>query len=328
MKGYFLNVDPKQISSVYDETQRAFLRSKFSVPEKVYNKNEISALSDADVIFTTWGMPCLSVDEIKDNLPSLKAVFYAAGSVKYFAKPFFDAGVRIFSAWKANAIPVAECAVSEILLSAKGFWYLTERCKSDYEKMRIKKEVFPGNYGAKIGILGYGAIARLVVGELLRHNLEIYVFAPEFGDEEERKTGAHKASLEWIFSHCDVISNHIADNTETKGILGKNLLYLLSPYSTFINTGRGAQLDERALAEKLELDETVTAVLDVTCPEPPVKDSPLYKLKNVILTPHFAGSSGQEVHRLAQYMIDDALRYNKNEPVLYEVVVSMLSRMA
>jgi phosphoglycerate dehydrogenase-like enzyme len=67
----------------------------------------VGHLQELQVIFSTWGMPPLTKEQIK-LMPSLKAVFYAAGSAKGFAKPFLEAGVKVSSAWLANAMSVAE----------------------------------------------------------------------------------------------------------------------------------------------------------------------------------------------------------------------------
>ena len=102
----------------------------------------------------------------------------------------------------------------------------------------------------------------------------------------------------------------------------------MQPYTTFINTGRGAQVDEEALINKVQKDPSIVAILDVTHPEPPLEDSPLYMLPNVVLTPHSAGSSGNEVRRMAQYMIDESHRWINGEACFYEVKQEMLPTMA
>ena len=74
--------------------------------------------------------------------------------------------------------------------------------------------------------------------------------------------------------------------------------------------------------------QDMTAVLDVTDPEPPAADSPLYTLPNVFLTPHIAGSSGDEVARMGTYMAEEFLRMEIGEECLYEVSAAMLATMA
>ena len=327
MKAIFFN-DSKQLNTaVFSEEQRNWLREHYGC-EKIYTSADLDILPPVQCLFSTWGMPRLTAEQVKKYFPKLRAVFYAAGSVKYFAESFLINGIRVFSGWQANAVPVAETAVSQILLANKGFFYLSRLCKKNYVAAREEISRFPGNYGAKVGILGSGAIGMRVIRELRRHDLQIYVYSPEFTEELAAKEGVKRASLAEIFEECDVISNHMADVPATRGLIGKPLFSSIRPYSVFINTGRGAQVDETVLLEKLERDRTVTAVLDVTYPEPPTPSSKLYTLENVVLTPHTAGSLGFEVHRMAQYMIDESQRYFTGKQCLYEVTEEMLKTMA
>ena len=94
--------------------------------------------------------------------------------------------------------------------------------------------------------------------------------------------------------------------------------------ATFINTGRGAQVDEEGMCEVLKDRPDLTALLDVTCPEPPENDSPLYKLPNVHLSAHIAGSWNDEFHRMADYMIEEYNRYVAGEEALYEITEKVL----
>ena len=84
---------------------------------------------------------------------------------------------------------------------------------------------------------------------------------------------------------------------------------------TFINTARGEIVREREMIEVLIHRPDLQAVLDVTVKEPPDSDSPLYTLPNVMLTPHIAGSVGEECRRMGQYMLDELRRYVAGEPL-------------
>ena len=91
--------------------------------------------------------------KLVDYLPNVKAVFYAAGSVRYFANEYFEKGVRIFSAYAANAIPVAEYTVGQILLANKGFFQSSLLAKAGKHKEATDaSHAHVGNYGANIGI--------------------------------------------------------------------------------------------------------------------------------------------------------------------------------
>nr|MBQ4320492.1 glycerate dehydrogenase [Clostridia bacterium] len=73
---------------------------------------------------------------------------------------------------------------------------------------------------------------------------------------------------------------------------------------------------------------TRCAVLDVTFPEPAAPESPFYTMPNVYLTPHIAGSLGNEVHRMAEYMAEEAIAFEEGRPTRYGVTLKMLETMA
>ncbi len=331
MRAIYLTEEEWQYARVYDKTMKDKISKLFDIKNVCYNKSKLNStdFKDVEFIFSTWGMTVLTEEEIKTIFPSLKCVFYAAGTVQYFARPFLKLGIRVFSAWQANAVPVIEYAVSQILLATKGYYQLSAMAKLNYIKAHEVMNEYPGNYNTKVGILGYGAIAKGVVKELLNHNEDIYVYAPDITNEEANKLGVHKTnSLEEIFDNCAVISNHVANLPSTFGMINKDIINRLKDRQTFINTGRGQQVDEVALLNKCKDNPLICAVMDVTYPEPPKQDSLYFKLPNVTVTPHIAGSSGNEVVRMAEYMYQEANRYLKNEKCIYEVTMKMLETMA
>jgi len=202
-------------------------------------------LKDVEVVFTTWGMPALSEEEIGEFLPDLKAVFYAAGSVQDFARPFLNRGIVIVSAWAANAVPVAEYTLAQILLANKGFLQNALKAKKDYNSAREFSETFTGNYSAKVGILGAGMIGKKVIELLKPFKIEVLVYDPFLSDESAEKLEVRKCTLAEIFSQCQTISNHIANLPTTLGILNMEYFSKMLPNATFINTGRGAQVVEK-----------------------------------------------------------------------------------
>ncbi len=322
MKEIFLSNSFEQINRVYAAVEEK--------EGKIFSKAQFieSGMKDVEVIFSTWGMPAFTEEEIEEFFPNLKAIYYAAGTVKSFARPFLEKGVRIFSAWKANAVPVAEYAIAQILLANKGFYQMPQRVREDYVEARRLSLKYVGNYDAKVGIIGYGAISALVVDGLKKNKLDLYVCSSHMTKERAKELGVKLASMEEIFAECDVISNHLANTEKTVGVINKGLLSKMKDYSTFINTGRGAQVNEQELVEVMRGNPTLTAVLDVTFPEPPASDSELYKVENIFITPHIAGSSGNEVRRMATYMLEEKERVDKGEAPLYEVDLKGLESMA
>lgn len=104
-------------------------------------------------------------------------------------------------------------------------------------------------------------------------------------------------------------------------------LALMKDGATLINTARGALVDEAALIEKLQ-SGAINAVIDVTDPEIPDENSPLYDLPNVFLTPHIAGAIGLERMRLGEMAVDEVARFLEGRPLLFEVHKQDLGRMA
>ncbi len=328
MKIIFLNEKPENISRVYSKETT----EKVDLDPKIYCKEDIignKRFADTEFIFSTWGMPQFTEQEIKENLPNLKGVFYAAGSVQYFARPFLNCGVKVFSAWAANALPVAEYVMSAILLSCKGFLPLCRKMsEGDGADARAHRTDFRGNFGENVGIIGAGMIGKRVIELLKPFKLNVMVYDAFLPDSQAEELGVTKCSLETLFENCYVISNHLADNEQTKGMLNYSLFAKMRKNATFINTGRGAQVVEEHLAKVLNERPDITALLDVTIEEPPRSEHPFYALKNCFLTPHIAGSNGDEVHRMAEYMIEEFFRVISNEPTKYEVTPKMLDTMA
>ncbi|MGM9776813.1 MAG: hydroxyacid dehydrogenase [Prevotella sp.] len=293
----------RQALTIFDNTISSCL---CLTKEDVLNNPEKT--KDCEYIFSTWYMPEFTDKEVEKFFPSLKAIFYAAGTVKYFAEPFLAAGVRVFTASSANGIPVAEFAASQIVLANKGYFQAQKRYKwpiwhRGYFLARGYAERKVGNYGAKVGLLGCGAIGSKVVELLRPYKLEVFVYDPYLSDERVAELGVKKVGLEEMFKTCDVVSNHLPDIPETRGMIDEALLSSMKPTATLINTGRGAQVNETALNKVLKKHPDMCALLDVTSHEPLFPWSPLYWRKNVFLTPHIAGSLSKEIDRMVEYMV-------------------------
>lgn len=277
-------------------------------------------------IFSTWGMPALTSEQIK-LLPNLESVFYAAGSVQKFARPFLNKNIKIISAWAANAVPVAEYTLSQILLGCKCFFQQEQTCRSSGKRRGIHPAA-PGIFSEKIALIGAGMIGRNVIELLKPFALDVLVVDPFLSDEKANEIGATKVTLEEAFQQAFVVSNHLPNLPSTQGLIQKKHFASMRENATFINTGRGAQVVEADMIEVFQKRTDLIALLDVTYPEPPEDNSPLYTLPNILLTPHIAGSLGNEVVRMADYVIDECERLLSGKKLHYEVSLKMLDTMA
>ena len=336
MKAIFLLNKKSNVDYVYSKESQERLKKLIDIDmNDIYCQEDLEAnpekFKDVEYIFSTWSMP--GGDQPKDDfgrfMPKAKALFYAAGSVRYFAESYFKRNVRIFSAYAANAIPVAEYTVGQILLANKGFYQASLLAKSgNYEKAHEISLAHCGNYNSKIGIIGAGMIGKKVIELLKPYKLDIYAYDAFMSEERAEELGVKKVDLDTLFSECDVVSNHLANVPATIGILTKELFSKMKQSSTFINTGRGQQVDENGMLEVLKEREDICALLDVTIEEPPKADSELFKLPNVFLTPHIAGSQTNEVQRMSELIVDELERYLNGEECLYEITREKLEKMA
>lgn len=329
MDKIFLCNNKSDIERVYDSR----IHERIEIPDQVFSGDDIcetncKILADVKYAFSTWGMPKLDEETIRKYLPKLEAVFYAAGTVGYFAQPFLKCGVKVFSAAYANGIPVAEYTVSQILLAAKGYFQAEKYYHVNLELSRERAWNVQGNYFASAGLIGLGVIGSMVAEKLKSFDIKVYAYDPFATEEKASSLGVTLVSLAELFKNCDVISNHLANKEELNDILNYDLFRLMKRNATFINTGRGAQVDEEGLAKALNEEKARTALLDVQKNENDPAAGPLWNCENAIMTPHIAGSMGYEVTRMADYMIDQYNFFIAGKKCDSEVTLEKLKTMA
>lgn len=306
-KAMFVSSSPELIEKVYSPAQRQKLSEITEMKKEIVTPQNFDSfdLTEIEVIFSTWGMMCFT-DEQLEKMPNLKAVFYGAGATDYFARPLLKNNIRLVSAWKANAIPVAEFTVAQILLSMKNYF-------SNNWQNRFAG---PGCYGETVALIGAGAISQKVQELLKNFNLNVIVVP----SRPERRT----VSLEEVFKTAYVVSNHLPNREDNQKVITKEMFESMRHGATFINTGRGGQIDEAGMIEVLKKRPDLTALLDVLVQEPPAEDSELFKLPNVRLSSHIAGSLNDELYRMSDYVIDDYIRFAQGEKLLNEVTEELL----
>ena len=276
-----------------------------------------SVLRRVEVILSGWGGPRMD-EAFLAAAPELKAVFYGAGSIRgVVTDAFWDRSILITSAYGANAVPVAEYTLSQILFCLKRGWYYVLAGRR--EGKRPARAAVPGAYGSTVGIISLGMIGRRVCELLKAFDVEVLAYDPYATQELAAGLNVKLVSLEEIFRRCDVVSLHTPRLNETIGMITGAHFASMKRDSSFINTARGAVVREAEMVEVLRRRPDVCAVLDVTDPEPPEPGSPLYTLPNVVLTPHIAGSMDGECRRMGRYMVEELRRYANGEPLRWGI---------
>lgn len=308
------------IDEVYGHGRQEEIRSLTDLyPHIISIKNfedHIDYLQEVEVIFSTWEMPVLTHDQVS-KMKKLKIIFYAAGATRAFRQPFWDHGIEICSATSANAIPVAEYTLSQIIMCAKRMLPNIQQCET-YEGM-VNSNLCAGKglYDIQVTLLGNGSISSKVQQLLKPFRIIVNVL-----DVDEMI--ANPRTLIKAFEESYIVSNHLPNLDFLEQLINHEHFSRMPTGASFINTGRGQQINESDLIRVFTERKDLSALLDVQWPEPPAKESLLYKLPNVYLTPHIAGAYNHEVMRLADYMIDDFKRWENEDELLYKVTEDML----
>ena len=324
--------DSVYLEDVYGPDERADIEAQVEIVERLnadaYQRAPANQVwHGVAFLFSTWGQVPIDREFLR-RFPDLQVVFYGAGSVRGFATDeMWEEGIRITHAASLNAVPVAEFTVSQIFFSLKLGWrvlaHVREKKCFPHQSYR-----FPGAYRTTVGLLSLGLIGRMVAQRLLSSDLNVIAYDPFVSKEEGKTLGVTMVSLEEVFAQAEVVSCHTPSLPSTRKLFTSRHFTMMKANATFLNTARGQVVDEAGLIEVLRRRPDLTAVLDVTFPEPPVPDSPLYILPNVVLTPHIAGSMGSERRRLGRLMADEFRRYLSGEPMLHEINRERVAIMA
>ena len=166
--------------------------------------------------------------------------------------------------------------------------------------------------GKTLGVVGAGHIGMEVikVAKALGMNILIHTRTPKADGDGIRYVG-----LDELLTNSDYITLHCPLNEQTKYMINKDTIAKMKSSAVIINTGRGALINEADLCEALVAKRIGGAGLDVQEVEPPVEDSPLYTLDNVIITPHMGWKGLETRQRLVGIIRDNVQAFLKGEPI-------------
>jgi len=287
-----------------------------------------SVLARLDALITGWGCPRVS-PAVLDLAPRLRLIAHAAGSVKGHLDPeCWARGITVTTAAQANARPVAEFTVAAILLSGKNALVAAQHGRTHgwaAARAAVPPEV--GNYQSTVGIIGASRIGRMVLDLLRPFSFRVLLADPTVSVEEAAALGAELVGLDQLMALSRVTSLHAPILPSTLGMIGRSQLAAMPDGATFINTARGVLVDHDALREQAASGR-INALLDVTDPEPLPDDDLLYTLPNVTLTPHIAGSVGNELPAMADLAVAEVERLAHDRPYAWPVSTAELASMA
>ncbi|HEX6685641.1 MAG TPA: hydroxyacid dehydrogenase [Candidatus Limnocylindrales bacterium] len=296
--------------------------------ESFGDSEALQRLSATEVLLTGWGCPPLDA-RVLAHTPRLRAVIHTAGSVKsHITDACWDRGLVISSAADANAIPVAEYTLAAILGAGKRIPAYAAGYR-EHAGRYAWRETMPesSNYQRTVGVVGFSRVGRRVVQLLRPFDLDVLVADPYADPEDVASCGGTLLELDDLLARSEIVSLHAPELPSTYQMINAKRLAMLADHATLINTARGSLVDTEALTAEC-LSGRLFAVLDVTDPEPLPAESPLYRLSNVVLTPHIAGALHGETRRLVQLALDELDRFTRGAPLRHQIHRSSLPRIA
>lgn len=300
------------------------------LPETMTREFMMEVLPGAQACITCWRTPSFT-DEMLEQLPDLRLIAHAAGSVLHLVpKSFWQSNRRITSNAPIIAQDVAQTVLAMILTSLKQMWTLAQATREG-EWSGGEKSLF-STYsleGLNVGIVGASNVGKCVAEILRPFRCNLMVWDPYLCPIEAKMLDLKLVEdLDELIRASDVLTLHAPANPDCEKLLHSGNISLIRDGALLVNTARGLLVDEQALVEELK-KQRFTACLDVTNPEPPSPDHPFRSLPNVILTPHVAG--GHTVNcrkKMGANTVKEVYNYLTKGLLSFNIIGEQLTHMA
>lgn len=277
--------------------------------EKTTDVDELTERTgDSDIVIIANNSYPKEAFENAENLKLINVAFTGIDHVDTEAAK--EKGVKV-----ANAAGYSDQSVAELVIGL----ILNVYRQITVGNEDIRRANFTGPIqgielkGKTVGIIGTGNIG-LQVAELLKAfgvNLIAYSNSEK---QEALDLGVEYKSLDEVMSESDIVTIHVPNNKETKGMISREKLSLMKDSAILINCARGPIIDNDALAELLNNDQIAGAGIDVFDMEPPIpSDYDLLHAKNAVLTPHVAFLTDEAMVKRANIVFDTTTAYLNGE---------------
>lgn len=286
-----------------------------SIYDRTLESEVVERISDSEIVITN---KVIIGKEVFEKCKNIKYVGVTATGYNVvdtnLAK---ELGVTVTNVPAYSTDSVAQLVFSFILEHCQNVFKYTESVKSgdwvnskdfSYQKFPIIELA-----GKSLGIIGFGAIGKKVaeIGNAFGMNVLVNTRSPSKTDE----INVNFVSKEEIFKNSDFLTLHCPLNEETDELVNEKTLNLMKKSAILINTGRGGLVNEKDLANALNLEKIAGVGLDVLSTEPPKEDNPLLNAKNTYITPHVAWASYEARKRLMDVTINNVKSFIDGNPI-------------
>lgn len=258
---------------------------------------------DADVLWM-FGPNLVLTPDALEKLPNCKAIFRSGSGIDALpCAKAVELGIAVCNTPDSISESVAEHAVSLLFSLIRRIPQFDREVRSGRWESGGEKTKWHIS-GRTLGLVGYGRIARNVERMVSGFRMNVVHYDP---------FAPGSIPLEDLLKQSDYISVHCPLTDDTRHMISTHEFSLMKENALIVNTSRGPVLDEKALVEALKTGRIGGAALDVTEPEPPEKDSALYSLDNLILTPHIAAFSADFDKNFWAYSVEKLKQLAKGD---------------
>lgn len=248
--------------------------------------------------------------ELLDHAPNLKVVGrLGVGLDNIDLEACKSRNVAVCPATGANDAAVAEYTITAALVLLRGAWSATERMVAgEWPRTDLMgREML----GKRLGLVGFGSIARQVAARASALGMTISAFDPYLPADDPAWTDVSAATLSDLAVDCDVISLHVPLTDETHHLVSVEFISSMREGAILINAARGGVVDESAVIEALREGRLGGAALDVFESEPLDGESgtAFAGISNVLLTPHIAGITKEANQRVSLVTAQNVLKH-------------------
>ncbi|BAC14800.1 hypothetical conserved protein [Oceanobacillus iheyensis HTE831] len=257
----------------------------------------VEYVSDVDAIIARTE---IYSEKVLENANRLKIIArHGIGVDNIDVKAATKYGIKVTNTPSANINAVAELVLTFMLASTRHLLPIDEAVRAG--NFDIRNQLFGYELNGKtVGIIGFGNIGRLIAEKCrLGLGMNIVVFDPYVTAESVEPYVELTESLEDLLRISDVVTLHVPYVRATHHLIHKDSFQIMKKDAILINAARGGVVDEKALVEALMNGEIRGACVDVFEEEPPKQENPLFKLENVIVTPHLGAQTYEAFKKMA-----------------------------
>jgi len=282
----------------------------------------IEHLRECTIAVGSWSTPHPSAN-IMESCPQLKLWEHVAGTVTRFFGPHLEGSDLLIATCKtANADNVAQMTLAQLIT---GLRRINENASANRSGRAGHPPYSKVMFESAVGVVGASEVGRRVIRLLQPLRCEILLYDPYVDEAEAKALGVEKVDdLTRLCGRCDAVTLHTPNLPATRHLMGPEQFLAMPDDAVFINTARGACVDEAALIGELKKGR-LYAYLDVTDPEPAADNSPLRKLPNVALTSHIGGLPATNMGNQA---VDDIAAFLRGDQPMAVITADMLDRVA